>query len=56
MSCSINQQWSYLVSELRYFAFVMPRDIFQLIVYIGKLQTQKIRPRNIFRRRFYSNK
>ncbi len=24
MSCSINQQWSYLISELRYFAFVMP--------------------------------
>ena len=24
MSCSINQQWSYLISELRYFAFVTP--------------------------------
>lgn len=56
MSRSINQQWSYLVSELRYFAFVMPHDIFQLIVYIVKLQTQKSRPWNIFRRRFYSKK
>ncbi|MEG4687626.1 hypothetical protein UXP70_22225 [Enterobacter cloacae] len=24
MSRSINQQWSYLISELRYFAFVTP--------------------------------
>ena len=37
MSCSINQQWSYLISELRYFAFVTRHDISQNIVYIDKL-------------------
>ena len=37
MSCSINQQWSYLISELRYFAFVTPtiyrNVLFKLINY-----------------------
>ncbi len=37
MSRSINQQWSYLISELRYFAFVTPTIyrnlLFKLINY-----------------------
>ena len=31
MSCSINQQWSYLISELRYFAFVTPTIYLNLL-------------------------
>ncbi len=41
MSCSINQQWSYLISELRYFAFVMPTIYHNLLFKLANYRHAK---------------
>ncbi len=47
MSCSINQQWSYLISELRYFAFVTP-TIYLNLLFTLKNNRHKKAARGIF--------
>ncbi len=51
MSCSINQQWSYLISELRYFAFVTPpiyrNLLFKLINYRYKKPPAEYFPQTV---------
>ena len=41
MSCSINQQWSYLISELRYFAFVTPTIYHNLLFKLANYRHAK---------------
>ncbi len=41
MSCSINQQWSYLISELRYFAFVTPTIYLNLLFKLENYRNTK---------------
>ena len=52
MSCSINQQWSYLISELRYFAFVTPtiylNPLFKLKNYRHEKTAREIFPADDF--------